>query len=1836
LRIKPLTEEDVAKLPSRFQRQVITTSPFASNQIIVEAEKHPVFQFDFVFGPESTQQEIYDNIAVESLIENFLEGFNVTILAYGQTSSGKTFTMGTADNDLIPSNQKGIIPRAMSTLFSLMNTKKYHSQKFTMNVSFIEIYNEDLIDLLGEGVGDSRPHVTIREDSRGNIYWNGLQEMRVNSVEEVMGYLIKGSQNRQVGATDMNSQSSRSHAIFSVTMSHQKFVNGGASSPPPSRSQSQINLAGSERLKRTAASGDRAKEGISINSGLLALGNVISILGDPNKTKHKTHIPYRDSKLTRLLQDSLGGNAKTLMIACVSPVELNLSETLNTLKYAQRARNIKNSATVNQEETSWNDVGHLQNLVLKLRGEVSSLKVALAASEASTAGNNVGDNKSNDKTSPPATNGTVPSAVNVQTTQSLLRPPTSGTKIPGSGISGRKTPTPTASGIPGRKTPTPTASGIPGRNTPTLAASGKPAPSLALTRSVSTSGIPGKVTPTSGIPGRTTPTLGSGREATSMLRRSSNNISFDETQETRDHLETIEHQFLQLQKSYAELSAKYGKVSAELAKHQDNNENTEKNFISLAEPIIEEYEKSISTLESNLAATQAALTHAELMLEGHQEKLAKSQKTTNLYKEIESSLRNEIEKLKSKLEEREAQAKLVEKRDAQLDELKIKHQRSLDQIQELQSKLMDVNQQVSDLGSKLSNLQDNHDKKLANLADSESKYQASLRLIHDLQIQLDETQQKHSRMIEDLHSTSSTPMTPWTPMSSHPESRSDGSSPPKPAEPSATSRPLLHRKAKSMSSVEIRGDSSSHAAIIEKLQFELELFESFHKDKSQSLDAVKRELNKLEQHHQETLEVVSELRGEIERRDALALLQVNSVMNNFENGIHSPSGSRVNELEIVNRLRKDVDQLKERQRQIMQNIFEREKEDKLKSEEARRLQLSIFQLREELIVAVEEQKHASDTEKASSMVVELLSKIKELEEKLAATRVDSQLTLIAEDFLVGTSDPRSVETIELREKVEKIQADIQAKSQTIAILLLSEGLQGVGAYRLTSNDKIANMKVTNESPINTVDGDFLGEMPSDKLEQNNIDERVTAKDTFDIIQLKLSSLQKELSNESDSNNISQDVVDNKEESKEGLVSLLQSYFETLKSDIKRKNELIESLKLDLIDKGMIQRRLWECEAELLVLSQRFIIIERHERELQNQNSRAEGIDKLKASRSEYNNSMGKEVFILERLRTLDSEESRIQKDLECIITQELLGCDQSNLARKSESAEEKLERSSEDEHNKKSAAEQLRSQLNDIKETKKTIIHEWESMESNFRAQAKLVITLEDEIQMLMDELKMTKQSRSEILKKSKALEDQLAKVEKEREGCVRRVNDLQQTIEGREVEQKDLVSSFERRISDLDTQIHDLKTALKKTSDALTEKEQSLSIKDSLLKELQSSIQRVEDELKTVELAKSAESERARKFQSNIVSLESKIVDLETKLHESPSPEDLEAMRQSAAKNLALVKEMEIKLEETDGQNATERATILETVSRLTIELEEKRVTEDDRKQLIKELEGVLHEREEKLKEINKKFEQAKELEYRQTEKVQALEIQLQDLQRSRDEELVKLEEANAEMENLKEQYLCLQNDTRIAAQNSENLEKIMSNDLRTQLGQCQEMIGELKSKIIQLENEKEKQCKIKSEMEERYRNLQQEHTLVKEDFAETVGRLEELELLSHEQKRRLMELETLLEEAIEKQEGYSRDVEEEKKEKLSIMASLEKSLSENQKLLGESEQQLQKMKQENMELERQVSALKVQLDEITEQYEQAKLSVQEEKKTNEQERKAKDVALNELETQLKAFQCV
>ncbi|OMO50768.1 hypothetical protein CCACVL1_30271 [Corchorus capsularis] len=323
------------------------------------------FTYDFVYGGAgSTSSAIYDD-CVAPLVDALFHGYNATVLAYGQTGSGKTYTMGT--NYTGEGSSGGIIPKVMETIFKRVEAMK-QSTEFLIRVSFIEIFKEEVFDLLdsaalckAEGAPLAKPTapgrlpIQIRETVNGGITLAGVTEAEVRTKEEMASYLSRGSLSRATGSTNMNSQSSRSHAIFTITMEQKKIascpngVNDDIGDDILCAKLHLVDLAGSERAKRTGADGMRLKEGIHINKGLLALGNVISALGDEKKRKEGGHVPYRDSKLTRLLQDSLGGNSKTVMIACVSPADTNAEETLNTLKYANRARNIQNKAVINRD-----------------------------------------------------------------------------------------------------------------------------------------------------------------------------------------------------------------------------------------------------------------------------------------------------------------------------------------------------------------------------------------------------------------------------------------------------------------------------------------------------------------------------------------------------------------------------------------------------------------------------------------------------------------------------------------------------------------------------------------------------------------------------------------------------------------------------------------------------------------------------------------------------------------------------------------------------------------------------------------------------------------------------------------------------------------------------------------------------------------------------------------------------------------------------------------------------------------------------------------------------------------------------------------------------------------------------------------------------------------------------------------------------------------------------------------------------------------------------------------------------------------------------------------------
>ncbi|XP_051956367.1 chromosome-associated kinesin KIF4-like [Xyrauchen texanus] len=335
-------------------------------QVIVGNDK--AFTYDYMFDPMTEQEEVFST-CVSPLLSGLFKGYHATVLAYGQTGSGKTFSMGgtyTSEQENEPT--VGVIPRVIRRIFQ--EKAKCADCEFVLAVSYLEIYNEEILDLLC--TSKDKPVISIREDPKEGIKIVGLIEKEVFTAHEMVGCLELGNSARTVGSTAMNAASSRSHAIFTISLEQRR--KGDKSDVMVSKLH-LVDLAGSERQKKTKAEGDRLKEGISINRGLLSLGNVISALGD--ESKKGTFVPYRDSKLTRLLQDSLGGNSHTLMIACVSPADSNIEETINTLRYADRARKIKNKPILNVDPRAAEmkrlnqQVQELQVMLLHARGGVA-------------------------------------------------------------------------------------------------------------------------------------------------------------------------------------------------------------------------------------------------------------------------------------------------------------------------------------------------------------------------------------------------------------------------------------------------------------------------------------------------------------------------------------------------------------------------------------------------------------------------------------------------------------------------------------------------------------------------------------------------------------------------------------------------------------------------------------------------------------------------------------------------------------------------------------------------------------------------------------------------------------------------------------------------------------------------------------------------------------------------------------------------------------------------------------------------------------------------------------------------------------------------------------------------------------------------------------------------------------------------------------------------------------------------------------------------------------------------------------------------------------------------
>ncbi|WVQ95238.1 hypothetical protein IAU59_002333 [Kwoniella sp. CBS 9459] len=367
---------ETTPLPSSSLASFTTASTYGGSQ----QPSTKTYPFDKVFGPEADQTMIFDEVA-DGMLDEVLAGYNCTIFAYGQTGTGKTYTMQ-GDLELTnlnaPKSTAGIVPRVLHRLFSVLESTP--NTDFSVKCTYVELYNEELRDLLAADYkGDSTSQqngngkeaiggLKLFEDGKKGVMIQGLEEVGVRSLKDALNTVDRGVKRRQTAETKMNTESSRSHTIFSITV-HVKETNvhGGREDLLRIGKFNLVDLAGSEAIGRSGATDKRAREAGMINQSLLTLGRVISALVEKG-----SHIPYRESKLTRLLQDSLGGRTKTCIVATVSPTRSNLEETLSTLDYAIRAKSIRNRPEVNAHMTK---TGLLKEYV----GDIERLKAELMA-----------------------------------------------------------------------------------------------------------------------------------------------------------------------------------------------------------------------------------------------------------------------------------------------------------------------------------------------------------------------------------------------------------------------------------------------------------------------------------------------------------------------------------------------------------------------------------------------------------------------------------------------------------------------------------------------------------------------------------------------------------------------------------------------------------------------------------------------------------------------------------------------------------------------------------------------------------------------------------------------------------------------------------------------------------------------------------------------------------------------------------------------------------------------------------------------------------------------------------------------------------------------------------------------------------------------------------------------------------------------------------------------------------------------------------------------------------------------------------------------------------------
>jgi len=378
VRVRPLTEREERK----GEEDAVVCVGDGSIQVVDRSAKGrtmtgTAFQFNQCFGPECSQEQLFKHFGVLPLLDHVLEGYSATVFAYGPTGCGKTYTITGRPDSILKygsgDSSDGIVIRSVEALFDKIQEMQRDGLQFKVRSSCVEIYNENVIDLfkMSRGTADKNYLPVKFDTARGSFFVGDLSYGKCNAVEDLLRLYMKALRNRSVASHELNRDSSRSHCVLTVYVDSMVAAENGHISTRHGKI-SFVDLAGSERLKDSHSQGSTLRETGSINKSIFTLGKVISSLCDRKKTK----IPYRDSKLTQLLMDSIGGTSMTIMLACVSPAASHLNETMRTLNYASGAKNIKNKPVVllDPQQTM---VSELKKEIEQLRAENQALRDAL-------------------------------------------------------------------------------------------------------------------------------------------------------------------------------------------------------------------------------------------------------------------------------------------------------------------------------------------------------------------------------------------------------------------------------------------------------------------------------------------------------------------------------------------------------------------------------------------------------------------------------------------------------------------------------------------------------------------------------------------------------------------------------------------------------------------------------------------------------------------------------------------------------------------------------------------------------------------------------------------------------------------------------------------------------------------------------------------------------------------------------------------------------------------------------------------------------------------------------------------------------------------------------------------------------------------------------------------------------------------------------------------------------------------------------------------------------------------------------------------------------------------